>query len=103
LRSPVNWRETGCEGGLAIATTPNLIVEPATELRARRAEHRRAARAIGVTMVLAVLAAVCWVTMAALAVIGEISALTAVAVAVGGYLALAAVLWGVTAFAERSP
>jgi hypothetical protein len=54
-------------------------------------------------MVLAVLAALCWVTMAALAVIGEISALTAIAVAVGGYLALAAVLWGVTAFADRSP
>jgi hypothetical protein len=59
-------------------------------------------RAVGVTMSLAVLAAVCWVTMAALAVTGVISALTAVAVAVGCYVVLAAVLCGVTAMAERS-
>jgi hypothetical protein len=65
-----------------------------TDLRARRKEEWGAARAVGITISLAALLVLCWAGLLALAIAGTISAITAILAAVGSYVSLTLVLWG---------
>jgi hypothetical protein len=65
-----------------------------TDLGERRSEEWRAARAVGITISLAAMLVLCWAALLALAIAGTIGVVTAILTAVGSYVGLTLVLWG---------
>jgi hypothetical protein len=80
-----------------------LALNPSSHpgLHNRQSEDVQAVRAAGAMVSLAVLIALCWVALAGLALGGVVSALEAVLLGAGGYLALAVVVCAVVGFSRE--